>query len=256
MLVPILTKFYLEANMKIHRATWLRRLLFSVAFVGVAGAGAMFALQSRSPAVVDGVATASSDKAINEEEARSLELLQSSLKNSLVLPSNFKRVPAFTLSDVDSEPLTETLFEGQWSLVFFGFTNCPDVCPTTLSVVNGVVEQLEQEGVEPPQVVFVTVDPGRDTAARMKDYVAYFNDKFVGVTGELNALLELTRKLGIVVAFTANEENPEHYNVDHTASLMLIDPQRRVRAKLNAPHEVETIVADFLELRNGLIKLN
>ena len=216
----------------------------------------MFALQSRSPAVVDGVATATSDKAINEKEARSLEELQSSLKNSLVLPSNFKQVPAFTLSDVDGAPLKETLFEGQWSLVFFGFTNCPDVCPTTLSVVNGVVERLEEEGAEPPQVVFVSVDPGRDTAYRMKDYVAYFNDEFVGVTGELNAIIELTRKLGIVVAFTANEENPEHYNVDHTASLLLIDPERRVRAKLNAPHEVDTIAADFLKLRTGLTKLN
>ena len=237
-------------------STWLRRLLFSVAFVGVAGAGAMFALQSRSPVVVEGFATSTSDNAISEEEARSLEELQSSLKNSLVLPSNFKQVPAFTLSDVDGAPLTETLFERQWSLVFFGFTNCPDVCPTTLSVVNGVVKRLEEEDAEPPQVVFVTVDPGRDSASRMKDYVAYFNDEFVGVTGDLNAIIELTSKLGIVVAFTANEENPEHYNVDHTASLLLIDPERRVRAKLNVPHEVDTIAADFLKLRTGLTKLN
>jgi len=90
----------------------------------------------------------------------------------------------------------------------------------------------------------------------MKDYVAYFNKDFVGVTGEQTALHELTQELGIVVVFTANDENPEAYNVDHTASLLLIDPERRVRAKLNAPHEVETIVADYIELRTGLDKLN
>ena len=130
------------------------------------------------------------------------------------------------------------------------------MCPTTLTVVNGVVERLEKEGAEQPQVVFITVDPARDTASRMKDYVAYFNKDFVGVTGEQTALHELTQELGIVVVFTANDENPEAYNVDHTASLLLIDPERRVRAKLNAPHEVETIVADYIELRTGLDKLN
>ena len=240
--------------MNIHSPSWQGRLLLSVAFAGIAAIGALVALQSRSPAGSD--ASPTIDTSVDEEEARSLEKLQSSLENSLVLPSNFRQIPEFTLSDVDGEPLTETMFDGHWSLVFFGFTSCPDVCPTTLTVVNGVVERLEEEGAEQPQVVFITVDPARDTASQMKDYVAYFNKDFVGVTGEQTALHELTQELGIVVVFTANDENPEAYNVDHTASLLLIDPERRVRAKLNAPHEVETIVADYIELRTGLDKLN
>ena len=242
--------------MKITSPTWRRRLLLLVTFTGLATAGALVALQSRSQAVRDGVASSTIDTTVNEQEARSLKALQSSLKSSLVLPSNFRQMPEFTLSDVDGEPLTETLFEGRWSLIFFGFTSCPDVCPTTLSVVKGVVEQLDEEGAQPPQVVFVTVDPARDTASRMKEYVAYFNKDFVGVTGEQTALHALTKELGIVVVFTANDENPEAYTVDHTASLLLIDPERRIRAKLNAPHEIETIVADYLELRTGLDKLN
>ena len=240
--------------MNIHNPTWRRRLLISVAFAGIAAVGALVALQIRSPAGSD--ASPTIDTTVDEEEARSLEKLQSSLKNSLVLPSNFRKMPEFTLSDVDGEPLTERMFDRHWSLVFFGFTSCPDVCPTTLTVVNGVVERLEEEGAEQPQVVFITVDPARDTASQMKDYVAYLNKDFGGVTGEQTALHELTKELGIVVVFTANDENPEAYTVDHTASLLLIDPERRVRAKLNAPHEVETIVADYIELRTGLDKLN
>lgn len=242
--------------MKITNPTWRRRLLLSVAFAGLAAAGALVALQSRSPAMRDGEASSTIDATVDEDEARALQSLQSSLKNSLVLPADFRQIPQFTLSDVDGEPLTEAMFKERWSLVFFGFTSCPDVCPTTLSVVKGVVERLEEEGAEPPQVVFVTVDPARDSASRMKEYVAYFNEDFVGVTGEQTALHELTKELGIVVVFTANDENPEAYTVDHTASLLLIDPERRVRAKLSAPHEIETIVADYLTLRTGLDELN
>ena len=157
--------------MNIHNPTWRRRLLISVAFAGIAAVGALVALQIRSPAGSD--ASPTIDTTVDEEEARSLEKLQSSLKNSLVLPSNFRKMPEFTLSDVDGEPLTERMFDRHWSLVFFGFTSCPDVCPTTLTVVNGVVERLEEEGAEQPQVVFITVDPARDTASQMKDCLLY-----------------------------------------------------------------------------------
>ena len=237
-------------------STGRRRLLLAFAFAGIAAAGALVALQIREPEKRDTVASSTTDSTVDEEETRALKSLQSNLKNSLVLPADFRQIPQFSLSDVDGEPLTEAMFEGRWSLVFFGFTHCPDVCPTTLSVVKGVVERLEEEGEEAPQVVFVTVDPARDTASRMKRYVAYFNKDFVGVTGQQNALHELTSELGIVVAFTANDEDPDAYTVDHTASLLLVDPERRLRAKLSTPHDVQTIVADFLLLRNGLAELN
>lgn len=214
-----------------------RPLLLAIALAALV-AGVLLALQTRP------------------SEERALEALQASLQSSMVLPADFRQVPEFTLTGVDGEPLTESVFEDRWTLLFFGFTSCPDVCPMTLSVVKNVVERLEKEGVEPPQVVFVTVDPVRDTAARMKEYVAYFDESFVGVSGEQNALHELTRTLGIVVAFRADEESPEDYTVDHTASMLLVDPERRLRAKLTAPHEVEPIVADYLTLRAGLAELN
>ena len=187
-------------------------------------------------------------------EAKKSELaaLQNQLERSLVLPEDFKTVPEFSLVNVDSEPLDKSLFTNQWSVVFFGFTHCPDVCPITLTVMQDVVEQLKEFNVSQPQTVFVTVDPKRDTPEVMKNYVGYFNSDFIGVTGELNDVHQLTRALGIVSAFTVRKDDPTQYDVDHTASMLLIDPKGRVRAKLTAPHEADTIVADYVTLLNAL----
>ena len=115
--------------------------------------------------------------------------------------------------------------------------------------MKNVVEKLTELDVQTlPQVVFVSVDPVRDTSEVMKNYIGYFNESFVGVTGDVNSLHDMTRALGIVASFTANEADPDNYIVDHTASLLLIDPQRRVRAKITPPHEADTIVTDYLTL--------
>lgn len=225
---------------------WQRTLPPLVLAIAAAIAGAWFATRSE-PMVDADAATAKID-----EQAAQLVALQATLTRSLVLPADFRTVPPFTLSDVDGEPLIETMLDGQWSLAFFGYTHCPDVCPVTLSVMKSVVAELEASSVDPMQVVFFTVDPVRDTAERMKEYVAFFDADFVGVTGEQNAIHELTRELGIVAAFTANETDANAYLVDHTASMLLIDPQRRVRAKFTAPHEVAPIVADYLAIRAAL----
>lgn len=193
---------------------------------------------------------ASGNAAVAAEEE--IAALQATLERSLVLPDDFRSVPDFTLSDVDGNPIDASFLEDRWTLAFFGYTHCPDICPVTLSVMKEVVAELEAREVEPMQVVFVTVDPVRDTAERMKEYVGFFDEEFVGITGDMNAIHELTRALGIVAAFTANKADPDAYLVDHTASMLFIDPERRVRAKFTAPHEVETIVADYLTLQAAL----
>ena len=185
-------------------------------------------------------------------ESAELAALQEQLLRTLVLPEDFKTVPEFSLLNGDSEPVNKALFDNQWSVVFFGFTHCPDVCPITLTVMQDVVEQLKDFNVPQPQTVFVTVDPKRDTPEVMKNYVSYFNSDFIGVTGELNEVLQLTRTLGIVAAFTVREDDPNEYDVDHTASMLLIDPQGRMRAKLTAPHSADTIVTDYVTILNAL----
>lgn len=177
-----------------------------------------------------------------------LAALQENLLTSLALPTDFRTVQDFELVDVNGQAITQNVFEDQWSLVFFGFTHCPDVCPITLQVMKDVVAKLEAQQHVPPQIVFMSIDPVRDTPESMKKYIAYFDEDFVGITGDINKVHELTSSLGIVASFTANETDPENYGVDHTASLLLIDPQRRVRAKITPPHETQKIMADYLTM--------
>lgn len=196
--------------------------------------------------------TSNSGAALAGASAKSqakLHAIQANLKNSQVLPDDFKRIPDFSLLDGDGQQLTADIMDGQWNMLFFGYTHCPDVCPVTLSVMKSVIAELDIRQADPMQVLFISVDPVRDTPDVMKKYVAYFNEKFVGVSGELNAINDLTSALGIVAAFTANDEDPNNYTVDHTASMLLVDPQRQIRAKFNAPHEVGSIVDDYLTLR-------
>ena len=182
------------------------------------------------------------------DESDMLQGIQAKLKSTQVLPSDFKSVPAFSLLDVNGNEITEAALAEQWSLMFFGYTHCPDVCPITLSVMKEVAATLEADSSPPLQVVFMTVDPVRDTPEIMKNYVSFFSEEFVGISGDLNATHELTRALGIVAAFTANKDNPENYLVDHTASMLLVDPDLRVRAKFAPPHEAATIVEDYKTL--------
>jgi len=178
-------------------------------------------------------------------DQQAFQSLQAQLKNSTLFPDDFKQVPAFSLLQGENEPLTEATLKDKWSVLFFGFTNCPDVCPITLNEMDGVVAQLAGENLTVPQVLFITVDPVRDPVEKMAEYVAYFNEDFIGGSGDLTDITALTTKLGIVASYTANEDGSGDYTVDHTASMLLIDPTLRVRAKLNPPHTIDTLSADL-----------
>ncbi len=216
-------------------------LLGTIALIGGVLASAHFSNRSN-----DSAQSASSSQVSQEIP----QALQDSLQTSIALPLDFKTVPAFELMDDDGATISENVFDDKWSVVFFGYTHCPDVCPVTLQILKNVVAKLEAENKSAPQIVFVSVDPVRDTSEIMKNYISFFNDDFVGITGDVNSVHGLTRALGIVASFTANDQDPENYIVDHTASLLLIDPQKRLRAKITPPHIAEKIMADFLTIAN------
>ena len=182
------------------------------------------------------------------EDSEQMIALQESLTTSLALPTDFKSVADFELQDVNGEVITQAVLDGKWSLMFFGYTHCPDVCPITLQILKNVVTQLEEQGKEAPQIIFVSVDPVRDTSEVMKQYINYFDERFIGITGDMNKVHAMTSALGIVASFTANEDDPDNYVVDHSASMLLIDPQRRLRAKVTPPLEVDNIISDYLNI--------
>lgn len=182
------------------------------------------------------------------QDQQATQTIQAKLESATVFPDDFKQLPAFSLPYGADKLLSEASFEGKWSVLFFGFTHCPDICPNTLNQMNGVVTQLSQEQLTVPQVVFITVDPVRDTVEKVAQYVSYFNNDFIGASGELTDITALTTELGIVASYTADADGGNNYSVDHTASMLLIDPELKVRAKLNPPHKIETITKDLKTL--------
>jgi len=164
-------------------------------------------------------------------------------KYALVLPAP-NPLPAFSLVDQHGNPADQTVFEGQWDLVFFGFTHCPDICPTTLQVLSTAKTALEERGQSPlPRIVLVSVDPERDTPEIMSQYVDYFGDDNLGITGSLEEVRKLTSGLGIY--FEKQSADGDDYVVDHSAAVLVIDPDGGFHALFSGPHVVENYVYDL-----------
>jgi protein SCO1/2 len=170
------------------------------------------------------------------------------------LPQTATLLPAamelaeFSLLDQDSAPFTRSSFEDRWNLVFFGFTHCPDVCPLTLQVLATARQQMVDEGRdELPRIVLVSVDPERDTPDVIGQYVAHFGDDTIGVTGELSELRKLTDGLGIFFEKSGLGGDIEggSYSVDHSAVVIVVDPDGRFHSLFGAPHKAENFAHDL-----------
>ena len=168
-----------------------------------------------------------------------------------VLPSPVS-LPEFRLVDDDGRAAGPEVFRGQWNLVFFGFTHCPDICPLTLEKLARARERLAQAGADPlPQIVLVSVDPERDTPERLSAYVDSFGPGTLGLTGEIDEIRRLTEALGVWFAKSGADASgvsggdPAIYSVDHSAVVIVIGPDARYRAVFSAPHEIEDFVHDL-----------
>lgn len=164
------------------------------------------------------------------------------LKTAFLLPTATP-LPEFALVDQSGNAIGRDSFRDHWDLLFFGFTHCPDICPATLQVLALARNELAAAGQEPlPRIVLVSVDPERDTPELMGRYVGYFGDGNVGVTGSLEELRKLTSGLGIY--FEKQPGQGDDYAVDHSAAVLLIDPDGKFHALFSSPHTVENFVHD------------
>ena len=158
-----------------------------------------------------------------------------------------RQLAPFTLVDHNNEVFNETTLQKRWSFLFFGYTHCPDVCPVTLSVLNSVAQRLQDVDAD-IRFVFVSVDPERDTPEKLAQFVRYFNKNFIGVTGSGQQIEEFTRELGIMHMRVAAEENATGSLVDHTASVLLFDPDGRYHAVFSPPLSAGKISDDFRKI--------
>jgi len=163
--------------------------------------------------------------------------------SAFVLPAPTP-LPEFSLIDQFGNAVTADTFKNHWSLVFFGFTHCPDICPATLQILAAARGELEAAGqVLLPRIVLVSVDPERDKPELMGKYVDYFGDDNLGVTGSLTELRKLTSGLGIYFEKQVGDAND--YSVDHSAAVLLINPDGQFHALFSAPHSTENYVHDI-----------
>ena len=179
----------------------------------------------------------------------SREELQGQLAQATLLPDGFRSIPAIELRDHNNTGIDAGFFHNRWTLAFFGYTSCPDICPVSMSVLSEARKHIQAAG-EPatPQVVFVSVDPDRDLPDTLKAYVEFFDADAVGVTGDRDNIDRLTKALGIVYKLADDATSNPAYLVDHSASFVLIDPTGSLTAILSAPHDAETIARDYLKI--------
>jgi len=168
-----------------------------------------------------------------------------------ILRQQFKLLEPFQLTGHEGKFINEQNFRGKWSFVFFGYISCPDVCPATLHVLNSVHGLLKDETGEDPadmQVVFISVDPQRDTIETITSYVAYFNKNFIGATAGKPQIDSITRQFGAGYVVEA-ETAPGQYLVAHTSAIFLVDPFGRLVATFSQPHYPSTIFSQYKKIK-------
>ncbi|HEY0974080.1 MAG TPA: SCO family protein [Solimonas sp.] len=155
-------------------------------------------------------------------------------------------LPPLSLIDENGQPFDVDQLKNRWTLIFPGFTYCPDICPTTLALLKNVQGQLGPKA-EKLQVALFSVDPERDTPERLKEYVHYFSPSFRGVTTPEPNLKAVAQALGVAYAKVPGA-TPETYTMDHSAALILINPRGELAGYFTGPLQAPALVADLQQL--------
>ncbi len=173
----------------------------------------------------------------------------SPIQGVIISPARKIIVPALTKDNAETFTLDD--LTGHWSLLFFGYTNCPDICPVTMGVVAQAKKSAEAINHMFPEVIFISVDPERDKVQILADYVQYFDKDFKGVTGDKDLIKALSLQMSVVYMEMPADDVTGNYMVDHSAALFLINPQGKLVAFFNPPHDVKTILKDFQTVVNN-----
>ncbi|GLR71401.1 SCO family protein [Agaribacter marinus] len=164
-----------------------------------------------------------------------------------------RKLADFEITQHNQMPMNNQTLAGKWTLAFVGYTFCPDICPVTLAEINKVYPDLKQVAAESPlQVWFLSVDPKRDTLERLNEYVSYFNPEFIASTGEHAQLFPLVRSMGMMYSIAGATDDP-NYLVDHSASIVVINPNGHVIGRFKPVHKPgQLATSDMQQLLHDL----
>jgi protein SCO1/2 len=219
------------------------KIIISVAAVAAMSAGFWLSSMQQS----------GDEKSLEQQKQKELAEARnnySPIQGTILSPARKITIPEL-LTD-NGEKFTLEDLKGHWTLFFFGYTHCPDICPVTLGVVAQAKKMATRYNHMFPEVVFVSVDPDRDKVEMLSDYVQYFDEDFVGVTGDAQMIKALTLQMSVVYmkvpvdnGTASGSLDDNVYNVDHSSALLLVNPEGKLFAFLNPPHDAATILKDF-----------
>lgn len=171
-------------------------------------------------------------------------------ENGLFVYEAPRRFADISLVDHNGEPFTSENLQGHWTLVFFGYTSCPDICPLTMATLGQFTQMLEAETdyAADTEVVMVSVDPERDTQQKLSDYVTFFNEDYTGVTGEYINIFNFARQLNVAFNYIPSGEEGE-YEVSHSGEIALINPEGHFHGFFKHPPEPEQMVMTYETVR-------
>lgn len=160
----------------------------------------------------------------------------------ILLPQS-RKLPDLTMTNQDGQPVQINGFKDKWTLFFFGYTYCPDICPTTLAQLRQIKSELPPETLSKLRVVLVSVDPNRDTPQQLKQYLGYFDKDFVGLTGSVPDIQKLAN--GVSIPFIPADTSKPGYTVDHSGNLALLGPDGNQRGFIRAPFNNQKLLAQL-----------
>jgi len=158
-----------------------------------------------------------------------------------------RNLGTFNLVDSNGKEFLPGDFQGKWNLLFFGFTFCPDICPITLSMLSRTEKGLDIKDQEKIRIFLVTVDPDRDSPEQLKVYLENFSEKFIGLTGGLDQIYNFATSVNAPFNPISNSKDP-NYTVDHTGSIVLIDPEGKYAGFFRAPHNQDNVKKAILDV--------
>ena len=149
----------------------------------------------------------------------------------------------FELTDQGDQLFTKNNLKNQWTILFFGYTNCPDVCPTTIFKLGQIKQQISKELPNVNlQILFITLDPERDSTERLREYLGFFNASMIGLTGDISKIVELTSNLSV---FFQRINKEDGYDFNHTASIFLINPKAQLKASFSPASSIDMLNEDI-----------
>ncbi len=165
----------------------------------------------------------------------------------ILLPQS-RNLPDLKMTNQDGQPVVVNELKDKWTVLFFGYTFCPDICPTTLAQLRQIKSELPKDVLANLRVVLISVDPNRDTPAQLKQYLGYFDKEFIGLTASVADIQKLANAVSI--PFIPADTSKPNYTVDHSGNLALLGPDGTQRGFIRAPLNNQKLVAQLPGLLN------